>query len=112
MNNSTALKSTPPNSMSDIDQKTYMVDQFFSNFVDFSITFIIPFICFYRIISNILNIIIFSSREFLYNYLKGHDDCTLVAIYRYFVIANRKSSQFKIFKGIVLVHLAWFCNKF
>ena len=145
MNNTTALKSTTPNSMSDIDQ-------FFANFVDFSITFIIQFICFYGIISNILNIIIFSNREFkdlvykylnlnacsniiylsvcfflfvgrcgiycsfgstlaaniymnyFYNYLKGIPAMTtvllqiVVALYKYFVITNRKSSQFESFR--------------
>ena len=49
-----------------------VVDQFFSDFVDFSITFIIPIICSYGIIANILNIIVFSHSEFkdlAYRYL-------------------------------------------
>ena len=69
MNNTTSLSNiTSATSTTTISD----VDQFFSDFVDFCITFIIPIICSYGIIANVLNIIVFSHSEFkdlAYRYL-------------------------------------------
>ena len=59
------------------------VDTILSNYIDLSITFIVPLECTYGIITNIINIIIFSKKSLKVIIFKY---CRINAIFQIFVI--------------------------